>query len=89
MMTIRSNQTRSPRNYIANIARLEVTLRMTATSGMKIPTPTVDDSTMRPRTAGTKTSQSRIKAREREIYASMLETRRQMLQIVTHSSHQS
>jgi len=52
---------------------------MTVTSGMKNLALTADDSTTRPRTAGTKTSQSRTRAKGREIHANVPETRRRML----------
>ena len=85
-MIIRSRQTRKPRNYIANTARREDTSQTTVTSGTKIHALIADDSTMKPRTAGIKISQSRIRARGREAYINMPEMKRQTLRMTTRSS---
>ena len=87
MMITRSRQTRKPRNYIANTARRKDTLQTTVTSETKIHALIVDDSTTKPRTAGIKTSRSRTRARGREAHVNVPETKRQMSQMTTRSSH--
>jgi hypothetical protein len=62
---------RSQRSPIASCAKTRDMSQRTATSGMKNPAHTVDNSTISPMTAGTKTNQNRrrAKGRKRKIYA--------------------
>jgi len=75
-----------PRNFTANTAKLVDTLRTTVISGTKPLALTVVDSITRPRTAGTKTSRSRIKGKQSQTHANMPGMKRPMPWIVTHST---
>ncbi len=59
---------------------------MTAINGMKIPAPIAVDSTTSPKTAGTKTSQSRTRAKGKRNHANTPEMNKLMPWIVTHST---
>ena len=74
-------------NSDANFARIKDTLQTIVTSRMKIPAPIAGDTTMKPKIAGTRTSQSwKRKTKGKQTLANMPETRRLMLQIATHNT---
>jgi hypothetical protein len=88
MMTAKKVRIRSRRSPIASGAKTRDMSQRTATSGMKNPAHTVDDSTTSPTTAGTKTNRNRrrAKGRKRKIYTNTPGIRKLMLQIVTYST---